>query len=283
MAEEEAVETEGPPPEEASNRTFIILAVLLGGIFVLGLFCIGVYAVFIGPRQVTARATADAINSINTQTIASNTQAAATMTAAVEVALGTEQAIIDQMTQTAEAPTEVIEDTPTPVIPPTSTDTPDPTDTPAATDTLSPPEETAAAETEAAAGGAGGDVTPTLTSAESTSAAQTQAAGGATATQGAATATGTTIGGGAQTPTRLPSRTPSPVGTAVAQVSSTVVIQVTTTGTPGTQIAITATPGPTQLPGTGFAEDAGVPGLIILGLALVGVVIIARRLRMAVR
>jgi hypothetical protein len=92
--------------------------------------------------------------------------------------------------------------------------------------------------------------------------------------------TGTTIGGGPQTPTRLPSRTPTQVGTALAQI--------TTTGTPGTAIAVTAAAGTatrqaTALPGTGFADDAGVPGLVILGIALVGVVIIARRLRMAVR
>ena len=80
---------DSPPPEEASNRTFIILAVLLGGIFVLGLFCIGLYAVFIGPRQVANRNLAATVNAANTQTIASNTQAAATMTAAVESAAGT--------------------------------------------------------------------------------------------------------------------------------------------------------------------------------------------------
>jgi hypothetical protein len=42
-------------------------------------------------------------------------------------------------------------------------------------------------------------------------------------------------------------------------------------------------PGATALPDTGFMDDVGVPGLIIAGLALVTVVIIARRLRLAMR
>jgi hypothetical protein len=71
------------------------------------------------------------------------------------------------------------------------------------------------------------------------------------------------------TPTRVASRTPSPVaGTQVAQITTT----------PGTLVAgPSATPGPTELPDTGFADDVGVPGLIILGMALVAVVIVVRR------
>ena len=262
MAEED-IETEGPPPEEASNRTFIILAVLLGGIFVLGLFCIGLYAVFIGPQQVARRNAAATIHSANTQTIASNTQAAATMTEALLSASGTEQALAGQLSATALAPTE----TETPVIAATLTNTPAPTETPAVTDTLAPPEATAAAETEVA-GGTGGDVTPTNDP----------------------NATGTTIGGAAATPTRLATRTPTQTGGTGA---GTAVAQVTTTGTPGTLAPpgtqgtgggnASATPRATALPGTGFADDAGVPGLVFLGIALIGIVIIARRLRMAVR
>jgi hypothetical protein len=33
------------------------------------------------------------------------------------------------------------------------------------------------------------------------------------------------------------------------------------------------------LPGTGFADQYGAPGLVIMGMALVGVIFLARRLR----
>jgi LPXTG-motif cell wall-anchored protein len=42
---------ETPPPEESSNRTFLIVAGILGGITVLALACIAVYAFFVLPRQ----------------------------------------------------------------------------------------------------------------------------------------------------------------------------------------------------------------------------------------
>jgi len=45
----------------------------------------------------------------------------------------------------------------------------------------------------------------------------------------------------------------------------------------------TPQPGATQLPATGFADEAGVPGLILLGFALIAVVIVARRLRLGLR
>jgi hypothetical protein len=50
------------------------------------------------------------------------------------------------------------------------------------------------------------------------------------------------------------------------------------TSTPTTRAAT-----PTQLPGTGFADDAGVPQLIIIGLVLIAVVIFARQLRLRLR
>ena len=138
MAEEETLEVEGPPPEESSNRLFIILAVLLGSIFIIGLLCIGLYAVFIGPRTAQARQTeAAGINAQNTQIVAQNTEVAAQMTSAF---------VSGQETQVAQASTateEAIPDTVTPqptntlVIAPTSTPTPEPTETSPPTETLS--------------------------------------------------------------------------------------------------------------------------------------------------
>jgi hypothetical protein len=255
MAEEETLEVEGPPPEESSNRLFIILAVLLGSIFIVGLLCIGLYAVFIGPRTASVRQTEAAqINAQNTQIVAQNTQVADQMTQAFLAGQET------QIAQAATATEEAIPDTATPeptntlVIAPTSTDTPLPTDTPPPTETLSPEQldGTATAEAEVV----GGDVTETVTAGPSPT---------------------------GPTPTRVASRTPS-------QVAGTQIAQVTTTGTPGTSVpGPSVTPGPsptgraTELPDTGFADDVGVPGLIILGMALVAVVIVVRRLRYALR
>jgi hypothetical protein len=46
---------ETPPPEESSNRTFLIVAGILGGITVLALVCIAAYAFFVLPRQRAGR------------------------------------------------------------------------------------------------------------------------------------------------------------------------------------------------------------------------------------
>ncbi len=245
MAEEETLEVEGPPPEESSNRLFIILAVLLGSIFIVGLLCIGLYAVFIGPQAAQTRQTQAAqVFAENTRIVAQNTEVALQMTNAFAAAQET------QVAQAATATEEAVPDTATPqptntlVIAPTSTDTPEPTETSPPTETLSAEDQTATAELVVV----GGDVTATPTDGPSPTGA---------------------------TPTRVASRTPSPVGQ---------VVEVTTTGTPGTLVpGPSLTPGPTELPDTGFADDVGVPGLIILGLALIAVMIVVRRLRLAMR
>lgn len=66
------------PPEESSNRTFIIIAAILGGLFLVGLVCIAVYALLIYP------------NAKQTQLAAQNTVAAQ----ATEVAFAAEQTSI---------------------------------------------------------------------------------------------------------------------------------------------------------------------------------------------
>jgi LPXTG-motif cell wall-anchored protein len=50
-------------PEGSNNRTFLTVVAILGGIMLLTLLCIGVYAVWLGPRNEAARQTqaADAI------------------------------------------------------------------------------------------------------------------------------------------------------------------------------------------------------------------------------
>ncbi len=253
MAQEEPLEPGAPPPEESSNRMFIILALLLGGIFLVGLICIGAYAVFLGPQQIRARQTQVAVvNGTNTQIVAGNTQVAADMTRSAEQAAQTQAALDATATVAALPPSPTASSSPTPVVAATATNTPPPTNT------LSLADLTKVAETQHPSGG---DITTTP----------------ATPTTAAATTTGTpptnTPTSKPGTPTKVPSRTPSPV-----------FIVVTTTGTPGTSVpGPTVTKSPTALPRTGFGDSANVPGLLGLGLVLLAVIVIARRVRLSLR
>ncbi len=83
------------------------------------------------------------------------------------------------------------------------------------------------------------------------------------------------------TPTKQPTRTSTPAATAtrVVAVSSPTVV-----GGGGSPQARTATPRsrtptPTALPRTGFADEVGLPGLLLLGIVLLAVIIAARSLR----
>lgn len=114
----EDVDTEipaGPPPEEADNRTFLIAAGILGGITLLSLICMAVYALVIVPRS-------------RSQRIAQET----------EIAMrNTEAALAEIQTMTASVPTNtpVPTATRTPTASPTAvivqaTDTPTPETSP---------------------------------------------------------------------------------------------------------------------------------------------------------
>ena len=113
MAED--FEVGGPLPEESSNRTFVIAAVGLGGLLVLSMICLVVYALVLAPRQREARAT-DVVQ-INLQ----NTQQAQTQTAiAVERTPSRTPTVTGTASPTASVtPTQVIvlpTDTPTPFL-----------------------------------------------------------------------------------------------------------------------------------------------------------------------
>jgi hypothetical protein len=84
-------------------------------------------------------------------------------------------------------------------------------------------------------------------------------------------------------PTPTASKTPSP--TRLGGHTATPLVGGLGTVTPQSAALETGTPRPgsTQLPTTGFADEAGVPGLILLGFVLIAVVIVARRLRLSLR
>ena len=163
---------ETPPPEESSNRTFLVVAGIFGGIILLTLACVAGYLVFFRPA------------------------ATAASQAAIATRNATNLQVVQALTTTAQA-AQIL---------PTATLTPPPTQTPVvaqATATAVPP----------------------------------------TTTSDPATAT---------------------VAAALTQAA---------------QAQLTHVPTSTALPKTGFADQYGAPGLVIMGLALVGVIFLARRLR----
>jgi hypothetical protein len=200
---DEPLEPVGPPPEESQNRMFVLLALGLGGLFILGLILIALFAFVIAPGQRRARSAAA------TGTAAGNIALAQALTA-------TQLAVLGGGDKTEAPPATAVSAaaTNTPLI------------AASATNTL-PPSNTAA---------------PSATK--------------PSATPGLA-------GVGTGTPQALKTRTPTPslVGTV-------------RTATP------TRRPTATALPTTGFADDVGVPGLLMLGAGLVAVLFIARRLRL---
>lgn len=178
MAED--FEVGSAPPEESSNRTFVIAAGAVGGLLVLSMICLGLYALVVAPRQQQAR------DAQATQIVIDNATMAAGQTA----------------TAGALNPTNTKAPTRTPVASATATPTAvvvvaSPTSTPAAT--IDPGIATAIAQATLAAAQGGGGGTPTATA----------------------------------------------------------------------------------LPATGFADEVGLPGLVILAVLLVVVVIVSRRLRMS--
>jgi hypothetical protein len=90
------------------------------------------------------------------------------------------------------------------------------------------------------------------------------------------------------TPTQvvvIPTNTPLPSATPVSTLSeedqtATAVAQQTADALGGGDVP-TPTPTPTALPSTGFADEIGLPGLVLLGAMLVVVIFFSRRLRAA--
>ena len=102
-------EDEEAPPEESSNRTFLIAAGVLGGIVLLSIACLAVYALVILPQQRTAQQ-------------AGEQNAQATQNAQINEAL-TATGVAFDLSQTPQA-TDTLAPTDTPVVAqPTATNT----------------------------------------------------------------------------------------------------------------------------------------------------------------
>jgi cytoskeletal protein RodZ len=145
MAED--FEVGAPLPEESSNRTFVIAVIVMGGLLVVSIICLVVYAFVIAPRQQAQQPTAVAERNLQ------NTQQAASQTAAVVE-------LTPSRTPTAtetEEPTATVTATQVVVLP---TDTPTPFLT---LPTVAPETATAAAQATLAAATGGGGATPTAT------------------------------------------------------------------------------------------------------------------------
>jgi len=238
-------------PEQSSNRTFVLVALGLGGLFVIGLICIAIVAFVVLPGRTAGRdstATAIALNNASVLT-----EAVLTANPPTDTPVPTETPLPTD----TEAPIEVLPSD-TPVIALTApTDTPVPSDTagPSPTPSRTPTRVGGLISTEA--GGTGTAVAGLLVS-------------GTPGTPGTPT-TGTpgngSGGGDGATPTRIS------IG------GSTVTATLTPIGSGGGDAA-TRTPTPTALPDTGFADNVGGPGLFIAAILLVVVLFFARQLRL---
>jgi hypothetical protein len=116
----------------------------------------------------------------------------------------------------------------------------------------------------------------------------TQVARSLTQTAAAEDATATPLPSDTPTATEEPTETPTqvvviPTDTPFTTLE-TVEPQTATAAAQATldaQLQTTVTPTPTALPATGFADEAGLPTLLLMGAALVAVLFLARRLRSA--
>jgi hypothetical protein len=85
------------------------------------------------------------------------------------------------------------------------------------------------------------------------------------------------------TPTQvvvLPSDTPTNTNTPITQVATDPAGSQTVEAAAGGAASSTPAASPTALPATGFADEAGLPGLVLVGAVLVVVIFVSRRLRM---
>src|SRR5574341_151578 len=256
--EEEGGDDTSPDREEGQNRSFLIGAIVLAAVFVLGICAIVIYLLVLRPQQ-TQQATDNSIELTNAVLIQ-------TATAQVEAQLLTESAPTTGPAATEEA--QATEERPSP------TPTSDIRVTVVGTEETAEP----GAGTEEAT--REGTVIAEVTAGPGTASATPLSR--ATGSPGAPTATATPresgiiqvtpLGGGQPTPTRVSQGTPGTPSGGTQAAGAT-----PTRGGIGGPVQPTAVQ--TALPETGFEGGTGLAGAGVLAVLLVAVVVIARRLR----
>jgi hypothetical protein len=262
-------------PEGSNNRTFLIVAGVLGGVILLALICMAAYAFLLLPRQRAAQAaqqagvlaTNAAIASGATSTaqalLATPTLDSGSIAATANAVAATRQM---QATQTAQAiaaaasPTPVVvEATPTPIV--VGTSTPDPV-----TETV------AALYTQAAINEL--TVVPTQTFAK----IHTSNGSSVIVHTDPGGLTLATLANGFLVEVLPEQQTIN--GTPWAHIRFTKPGDGTVDGWIEQSFLITVTPTPIgAVPTTGFADEVGLPGLFIIGIVLVVIILLSRRLR----
>jgi hypothetical protein len=246
-----------PPPEEKSNRTFRIVAGVVAGLVFLTLVCMAIYFLVIAPRtaaqNVSVQATREALNAQNIQKTTLTAQAVQQLTSTaqtVQQLTSTAQAV-QQLTSTAQAAlrTPTLPSTPLPLQTGTSVPrTPTVSSTPVIA--LNNPAATA------------------TTNPATLAAMQTQLVGLQLTSTNPATL--------AAMQTQLVLQITSTDPATLAAMKTQLALQMTSTAAAalGTHAA-----GGQGMPTTGFFDDIGLPSMIILALALVAVIFLARRMR----
>ena len=244
---EDEIEEIEPEPVK-SNRTFWAVLGVIGGILVVAVIVLVVWILFSRNRAATRfEQQAAAINAENTAIAVR-----ATTTQAAELSRMTEKAMPPTWT-----PTKAI------VVP---TKTPQPSATSTAELITSPVAETTSTAISATAG------ITTLTAIQATSGVSTQLPGTYTVAPTTAPIVNQTV-------------VPTDAGPARTATVSAFLTQVVITPSGGETTV--ASPQPTTLststalPDTGFADEVGLPGMIGLAILLILIVVLARRLRLA--
>ena len=303
-----------PEGGEGSNRNFLIAAIILGGIVLLSLIFMAVYALVIMPAQKSStQATSDANSAANTQVVLNQqqTQAASlftptpaptetivyapepTLTLVVVFSSPTPSAVptIDPFVITQSANQTALAGLKgnTKDATGTSTNKPKPSITASSTrkptSTKKPTSTIAASSTRK----------PTLTITVSSTKKPTATTSSTAKPKPSVTASST------QQPKPIAiassTKTPKPSATVLAAASITqkpkptaTVISITKAKQPATatvtdkiQPSFSATPVNDQLAHTGFADEYGLPGLLFAAVLLIAVIMLSRRLRQTIR